>query len=291
MTAPFAIDRRAMRRYLLAAMAAFSVFTFTSCALLQGRFSEYAPDITLKEVNLRGFDFEGADLEYIYTIRNKVSFGITFSKLAFQISVDGKRMVDLQNDKNVAIKANDSTNFTIVQRVRYVETVEAIFDIAKKDSVNVALAGAVGIYVNELIGSINVPIEANKVVPVPKLPQVHFGSLDFERMNLSNPLNPQATFSLKFNVRNPNPFEVKVPRIEYDFTAAGTRVVNGVKQNQTLAKQADSSITIPVNLSGRNIVELVPKLRDLSTTDYRFTSAVEFAVMGQTVSLPFYYPK
>ncbi len=280
-----------MRRYLLAAMAAFSVFTFTSCALLQGRFSEYAPDITLKEVNLRGFDFEGADLEYIYTIRNKVSFGITFSKLAFQISVDGKRMVDLQNDKNVAIKANDSTNFTIVQRVRYVETVEAIFDIAKKDSVNVALAGAVGIYVNELIGSINVPIEANKVVPVPKLPQVHFGSLDFERMNLSNPLNPQATFSLKFNVRNPNPFEVKVPRIEYDFTAAGTRVVNGVKQNQTLAKQADSSITIPVNLSGRNIVELVPKLRDLSTTDYRFTSAVEFAVMGQTVSLPFYYPK
>jgi LEA14-like dessication related protein len=280
-----------MRRYLLALSAALSILVITSCALLQGRFSEYAPDITLKEVNLRGFDFEGADLEYIYTIRNKVGFGITFSKLAFQISVDGKRMVDMQNDKNVAIKANESTNFTIVQRVRYVETVEAIFDIAKKDSVNVGLTGAVGIYVNELIGSINVPIEASKVIPVPKLPQVHFGSLDFERMNLANPLNPQATFSLKFNVHNPNPFEVKIPRIEYDFTAAGTRVVNGVKQNQTLAKQADASITIPVNLSGRNIIELVPKLRDLGSTDYRFTSAVEFAIMGQTVSLPFYYPK
>ena len=280
-----------MRRYLLAVSAALSIFVITSCALLQGRLSEYAPDIALKEVNLRGFDFEGADLEYIYTIRNKVGFGITFSKLAFQISVDGKRMVDMQNDKNVAIKANESTNFTIVQRVRYVETVEAIFDIAKKDSVSVGLTGAVGIYVNELVGSINVPIEASKVIPVPKLPQVHFGSLDFERMNLSNPLNPQATFSLKFNVHNPNPFEVKIPRIEYDFTAAGTRVVNGVKQNQTLAKQTDASITIPVNLSGRNIIELVPKLRDLSATDYRFTSAVEFAIMGQTVSLPFYYPK
>lgn len=123
-----------MRRKILTALAAFSVFAFTSCALLQGRFSEFTPDITLKEVNLRGFDFEGADLEYIYTIRNKVGFGIIFSKLAFQISVDGKRMVDLQNDKNVAIKANETTSFTIVQRVRYVETVEAIFDFAKKDS-------------------------------------------------------------------------------------------------------------------------------------------------------------
>jgi hypothetical protein len=46
-----------------------------------------------------------------------------------------------------------------------------------------------------------------------------------------------------------------------------------------------------VNLSGRSIIELVPKLRDLKTTDYRFTSAVEFAVMEQTISLPFYYPK
>lgn len=280
-----------MRRKILTALAAFSVFAFTSCALLQGRFSEFTPDITLKEVNLRGFDFEGADLEYIYTIRNKVGFGIIFSKLAFQISVDGKRMVDLQNDKNVAIKANETTSFTIVQRVRYVETVEAIFDFAKKDSVNIALNGTVGIFINDLVGSVNVPIEAAKVVPVPKLPQVHFGSLDFERMNVSNPLNPQAAFTLKFNVRNPNPFAMKIPKIEYDFTAAGTRVVNGVKKDQQLAPQADSTLTIPVNLSGRSIIELVPKLRDLKTTDYRFTSAVEFAVMEQTISLPFYYPK
>jgi len=262
-----------------------------SCALLQGRFSEYAPEVRLKEINLRGFDFNGADLEYIYTLRNKVGFGITFTKLAFQIAVDGKRMVDASNDKNIVIKANDSTDFTIVQRVRYVETVEAIFEFAKKDAVEVALNGAVGIYINELIGSLEVPIEAKKTVPVPKLPQVHFGSLDFERMNLSNPLNPQATFTLRFNVRNPNPFEVKIPKVEYAFSAAGTSVVSGARTNQVLKPQADSAITVPVNLAGRNIVELVPKLRDLNSTDYRFTSAVEFAVMGQTVSLPFYYPK
>lgn len=262
-----------------------------SCALLQERLSEYAPEVRLKEVNLRGFDFEGVDLEYIYTLRNKVGFGITFSRLAFQIAVDGKRMVDAKNDKNVAIKANDTTEFTIVQRVRYVETVEAIFEFAKKDSVVVALTGAVGVYINDIIGSLEVPIEANKTVPVPKLPQVHFGSLDFERMNLSNPLNPQATFTLRFNVRNPNPFEIKVPKIEYAFTAAGTNVITGARANQTLAKQADAAISVPVNLAGRNIVDLVPKLRDLNSTDYRFTSAVEFAIMGQTVSLPFYYPK
>jgi LEA14-like dessication related protein len=279
-----------LRRYRLIVLS-LVLLPLTSCALLQGRFSEYAPEVRLKEVRLKGFDFEGADLEYIYTIKNKIGFSITFSKLAFQIAVDGKRMVDVKNDKNVAIKANDTTEFTIVQRVRYVETVEAIFEFAKKDSVVIALTGAVGVYINELIGSIEVPIEASKTVPVPKLPQVHFGSLDFERMNLSNPLNPQATFTLRFNVRNPNPFEVKIPKVEYAFTAAGTNVVSGARANQVLKPQADSLVAVPVNLSGRNIVDLVPKLRDLNSTDYRFTSAVEFAIMGQTVSLPFYYPK
>ncbi len=262
-----------------------------SCALLQGTLSEYAPDITLKDVQLKGFDFEGADIEYIYNIRNKVGFGITFTRLAFQISVDGRRMIDAQNDKNVVIKAKETTEFSIVQRVRYVETAEAFIEFAKKDAVEIALKGNVGIYVNELIGTVNVPIEGAKVVAVPKLPQVHFGALEFDKMNLSNPLNPQATFTLKFNVRNPNPFEIKIPRIEYDFTAAGTRVVSGTKQNQTLPKQADATLSIPVNLRGKDIIDLVPKLRDLSTTDYRFTSAVDVALMGQTLSLPFYYPK
>lgn len=279
--------RSLIRNFLLIATA----ISLTSCALLQGRFSEYTPDISLKSVNLRGFDFDGADLEYVYTIRNKVGFGITFSKLAFQIALDGKRMVDVQNDKNVAIKANATTDFTIVQRVRYVETVEAIFDLAKKDSVSARLTGTVGVYINELIGSVNVPIEAEKTIPVPKLPQVAFGSFDFENMNLSNVLNPKATFNLRFKVHNSNPFDIKIPKLDYAFTAAGTNVVTGEKKNQTLKKQSEESLTIPVSLAGRDIIDLVPKLRDLKSTDDRFTSGVEFAILGQTVRLPFYYPK
>lgn len=267
------------------------VIPLLSCALLQNTLSEYAPTITLKDVQLKGFDFEGADIEYIYTIKNKVSFGITFSKLAFQISVDGKRMIDAQNDKNIAIKPNETTEFSIVQRVRYVETVEAIFEFAKKDSVEIALKGAVGIYVNNLVGTINVPIEGSKIVPVPKLPSVAFGSLDFGSMNFSNPLNPSATFNLKFNVKNSNPFDIKIPKIDYGFTAAGTNVVSGTKQNQNLPKNSDSTISIPVNLRGRDIIDLVPKLRDLNSTEYRFTSAVEFNIMDRAVSLPFAYPK
>jgi len=275
-------------------VAAFAILGIhlLSCSLLQNTLSEYAPDISLKEVKLKGFDFEGADLEYIYSLRNKVSFGITFTTLAFQISVDGKRMIDAKNDKNIVIKANETTEFSIVQRVRYVETVEAIFEFSKKDSVEMALKGAVGIFINDMIGSVTVPIEGAKVVPVPKLPHVAFGSLDFEKADvLSNPLNPSATFTLRFNVKNTNPFDIKIPKLEYAFTAAGRSIVSGAKQNQTLAKQSDSQLAIPVTLKGRDMVSLADKLRDLTATDYRFTSSVEFNIMGQPVSLPFVYPK
>jgi len=275
------------RKILLVSLA----IPLLSCGLFQGKLSEYTPEISLKEIKLKGFDFEGADIEYIYSIRNKVSFGVTFTKLAFLITVDGKRMIDAANDKNVVIKANETTDFSIVQRVRYVETVEAIFEFTKKDEVEIALKGKVGIFINDLFGSVEVPIEGAKMVPVPKLPQVAFGSLDFENMNFSNPLNPKATFTLKFNVRNSNSFDIKIPKLEYDFTAAGTQVVNGTKTGQTLAKNSDAQISIPINLAGRSIIELVPKLRDLANVDYRFTSAIEFSIMEQTLRLPFYFPR
>ncbi|HRP68765.1 MAG TPA: LEA type 2 family protein [Turneriella sp.] len=263
---------------------------FFSCALLKNSLSEYAPTISLKDVLLKGFDFEGADLEFKYTIQNRAAFGITFNKLAFQILVDGKRMVDAQNDKNVAIKAKETTEFSIIQRVRYVETATAFLDLVKKDSVTIALKGVVGVYINELVGSVSVPIEASKVVPVPKLPSIAFGSFDFGSMNMANPLNPSATFNLKFKINNANPFDIKVPKVEYAFTAAGTNVVSGKKQNQNLAKSSTAQLAIPVTLRGREIIDLVPKLRDLSSTDYKFDSAVEFNVMGQPLRVPFSYP-
>ncbi|MBV6493574.1 MAG: hypothetical protein LDLANPLL_01597 [Turneriella sp.] len=278
-----------MRQFKLIFFVALAIF-FTACSALQSRLSQYAPTISLKEVLLRGFDFEGADLEFKYTIKNRVNFGITFSKLAFQIAVDGKRMVDAQNDKNIAIKANETTEFSIIQRVRYVETATAFLDIVKKDSVTVSLKGTVGVYINELVGSLNVPIEAAKVVPVPKLPKIAFGSLDFGSMNMLNPLNPSATFNLRFKVENPNAFDIKIPKLEYAFTAAGTNVITGEKKNQSLAKSATAQIAIPITLRGREIVELVPKLRDLNSTSYQFNSAVEFNVMGQPLRVPFTYP-
>jgi hypothetical protein len=55
-----------------------------------------------------------------------------------------------------------------------------------------------------------------------------------------------------------------------------------VSKKTSSSPQADSTLTIPVNLSGSSMYRAGPKLRDLKTTDYRFTSAVEFAVMEQT---------
>jgi len=266
------------------------IFSFDSCKFLQDRLSQYAPEIKLKEVKLKSFDLEAADLEYTFSLRNKVDFSITFTKLKFQIAVDGKRMVDMQNDKNVQVKAREETTFTIVQRVRYVETIESIFEFYKKEQVNIALEGLVGVLLSEALGAVEVPISAEKMVPVPKLPSVQFGSLDFVNMNLSNPLNPSANFELKFSVRNRNPFDIDLPRIEYAFTAAGTNVVSGLKQNQRLKQNEVSMLSIPVTLRGREIIDLVPKLRDLSTTSYKFNSVVEIAVFNQIAQLPFYFP-
>ncbi len=276
---------------------AFKVSTFLVVTMVMGYTyscnldnlkKKYAPDIRLLDVNLAGFDFNGADIDFKYEMTNKAPVSITFSRLAFKIFVEGKQLISADNPKNVQVKSKGKSNFNIRHRIVYTEFAKSLIDLYKKNQVNVGLDGKVGVVipVPGLKESVEVPIKGSKVIPMPKLPKISFKSLKYKKASL-NPFNPRATFALNFNVANSNKFLMDLSSIKYNFTAANAKIVDGSTKSVQLKSGQQKELSVPVNLRGKDIIKLVPKLRDLSNQKYNFNGEINMRVAGQTIKMPY----
>lgn len=260
-----------------------------SCASLRKSLQKYAPVLTLKSMQVDKLDINGADVDFVYEMRNKVSLSMTFSRLAFRLFVDENKLLDADNKKNIELKPKGTSTFTIRHRIVYREFADSLVALFQKESVQVKLEGKVGVLIPTLNETVEVPFGAEMKVPVPKLPKIEFEKFRYVSANL-NPFKPRAKFELSFKMHNPNPFPVTLAPSGYSFTAAGQSLINGQTAETLLPPKGEKRITVPVNLQGREIISLVPKLRDLSANSYRFSGELNIKTLGQPIKLPFAIP-
>lgn len=265
------------------------LFSLLSCQALQNELARYAPDVNLIDVKLASFDFEGADLDFQYEILNKANMALNFNRLQFDIALDGKRLIDADNKKNIEIEPLGKSQFTISQRLHYTEFADNLVALYKKDELNATLDGKVGVLLTRLNRSIEVPIEAEKIVPVPKIPKVTFKDFKFVNFD-SNILNPTAKFELKFALDNPNAFDAVIDSLNYNFNAAGADIIGGSTRSVNVQAKKSTDMVVPVNLKGKQLFDLVPKLRDLSSDDYTLKGDMNLNVAGQNLKIPYSLP-
>ncbi|RME92119.1 MAG: hypothetical protein D6767_03890 [Candidatus Hydrogenedentota bacterium] len=259
------------------------------CQLLREELRKNAPEVSLKKATLVGFDLNAAEVDFLYEIRNKINFGITFSRLKFQLFVDGKKLIDADNPKNVSLAPKGTSEFTIRQKFTYSEVADSLLNLFKKENVEVKLKGIVGVVVPKINESIEVPFEGSMTVPVPKLPKITFGKFRYVKANL-NPFNPSARFELSFAITNPNPFPITIAPSGYSFQAAGKDLIRGQVKETLLKAKQQKMVKVPVVLKGKEIIDLVPKLRDFKSLDYKFSGEINLKTLGQPLRLPFTIP-
>lgn len=264
----------------------------SGCQTLQNSMQRYAPDVNLKDIQLADIGLSGAKVNFMYEMKNKTNVGLTFSRLLYNIKVDGKQFFNADNEKNVKLAPNGTSEFTIGHQIEYVEFAESLIDFFKKDKLNIDMDGKVGVLVSQQLGSVEVPINASKVINVPKLPDINFKDFKFKstNVNFSNPLsalNPEATFELSFGVKNPNSFNIDLSSVQYNFTADQRSLVDGNTGAVQLQSQKESTMNVPVTLKGRELLGMMDKLRDLSQVDYSFNGKMLLDVAGKNLEIPY----
>lgn len=264
------------------------LFTVYSCQALQNQLSTYAPDVFFKAADLKNIDMSGVDLDFTFSAKNKVPIPINFSAVKSQISVDGQKLFNANLPQGIQLKANSTSDFKVSQRIDFKDVSKDLLALFKKDQLNVQVDGTANFAMGKF-GNADVPIKASKLVPVPKVPDIKVESFKFVKNQL-DVLDPKALFELKFNVTNPNKFGVDMNFIKYSFVAENKKLVDGDAPAMNIGSNEQKSYTIPITLQGKEIITLVPKLKDFPNLNYKFNGNMNMNAGKMPVDLPFQYP-
>lgn len=265
---------------------------FISCSELQKKAKEYTPDLRLVDVKMTGFDLAGVDMDFVYEITNKAPFSVTFSRLQFVLKLENKEILSADNKKNISIVSKGTSQFTIAHRVEYVNLGTTLVNIYKKDKVRVDLDGKIGVYLNDLFGSVEVPFEATRDITVPKLPSIRYGTLAYKsaNVNILSPTKSNAVFELKFYLKNSNAFAIDIPQMKVNFTAADSKLLQSEQKNLKLTQDKETLVTLPVTIEGAEVATLLPKLRDASNLEYKLNGNMSFRISEKDFNLPYSIP-
>ena len=152
------------------------------------------PDVKLQKVDVTNVDFQGANLEALLQVTNKVPVGITIGKISWGVSLEGNKLVagELTNGLTIDGKA------TAPVKVPFALKFEDLFKISQKykdqDTAPYRLEGTMAI--DTPIGPVTIPFHHDGTVPVLKIPEVDLARVEVRGVNLLG-----ADVRLSFHVR------------------------------------------------------------------------------------------
>jgi LEA14-like dessication related protein len=205
-----------MRR-LLASLACLALLP--SCAEV-GKLAARAvepPRLSLRSVDLRSADLEGATLGFHFDLENRNGFGLEVARVEYTLDVEGKRVLAGDAPGGLDLPARGTAPLTLTARVRFGDVPGVVELLGKQDAVRYRLAGTVG--VRTPVGVLDLPISHEARLPLPRLPGFELAGLDVRSVSLS-----RLTLEVRLRVSNPNAFPVPAGSIDAVVALGGGEV-------------------------------------------------------------------
>jgi LEA14-like dessication related protein len=119
-----------------------------------------------------------------------------------------------------------------------------------------------------VLGARTVPVEAEGVLPIPKIPDIRFGDFEMKRVSFSG-----AEAELTFSVRNPNAFGITLAGADYTLNVNGNEWLDtSLGEAISVSGSQTRDITLPIELSasqmGGALVEMMGGKKEF---EYRLT--------------------
>lgn len=239
------------------------------------------PDVKLEKVDVKNVDFQGAQLEALLQVTNKVPVGITIGKATWSVSIDKNRLVGGDLTNGLAIAGKSTAPLTIPFALKF----EDLFRIAQKykdqDTAPYHLEGTLDI--DTPVGPVTIPFHHDGTVPVLKVPEVDLSRVEVRGVNMMG-----ADVRLGFHVRNPNNLALAVQSLDYNLTLAGARVAEGrLPGALDLAAKSTGSFDADIKVSFSQAAQAAQSLMNKNSAEYAVGGNIAAKTPWGAVSTPY----
>lgn len=257
---------------LLGALLAAPAGCATARKVLAGAFEE--PEVEFRELHLRKLSFERVSADFEFLVSNPNDLAVTVSSLDYALSVDEKSLAEGTSSRELRLEARGSAPVHLPLTIAFADFVDNLATFfSSREAVPYAIAAKLG--VKTPVGPVQVPVQHEGTLPLPKVPDIEVADVRLTRLDLTG-----AEVELALDVRNRGQFPIQPQGLRYDVSLAGTSVASGNETLPTLAANASEQVVLSIDLSflrlGPTLVEAVRSRR----VPYRVAGAVDLGVFA-----------
>lgn len=247
-----------------------TTMTILGCAILPEFLREIhdEPAIIFKGMSLRNLSLFEATPVFSFKVTNPNPVSIKVRNIAYSLKINHKKFVKGVSDKGIRIKAVSSELLEVPVTFNYPDLFESSAEFAKSDKVAYDMSGHIG------VGPYALPYHTRGEFELPAVPEVSLKNIEVFGLSSSG-----ASMIFFLDVKNNNPFSVKVDKLDYRIKLGEKEFANGAVQNiSPIEKKSAARIKILVNVSFLESGQSDYETLKASSSEYELSGVLRFYV-------------
>lgn len=209
------------RRLGLAAAAAALLALLAGCAGLRDALDPRPPEVSLAGAQLTGVSFNYAELVVEVAIDNPNAVAIDLAGFDYRLRADGRTVVEGDQDSSLELAAQDRTTISIPLRIAFGNLAGVLGSLAGRDAIDYDVRLGLDFDV-PVLGRRHATVETEGTLPVPHRPRLSLRSLELRQLDFEG-----AELRASVDVANPNPFALRLDRLDYRLEVGGEAWARG----------------------------------------------------------------
>ncbi len=215
------------------------------------------PKVSFDQMKLKGIDFQGADVAFIFDVANPHPFDVTIDGFSWDLDLAGTDFLAGTEDKGLGLAANGTTKVRLPVHLGFQDIISTANVLKGTDEVPFTLGGDFTFQTK--FGPLTLPYQTNGVVPVLKVPKIKLKTARVASLQL---LQNKATIEVDLGLSHEQGKALTFQGLDYKLAFAGKDVADGlVAQVGSVEADGEQVVTLPVNLKllelGTGIVNTV----------------------------------
>lgn len=217
---------------------------FAGCSLLPSQKLVSAPEVKVVEHSLTGLSLDKAKLEIEFEVYNPNKFSVNLGAIDFDLTVQNVQVIKGEQKQQNKLAAQKKQRIKLPLEVEFSELGRLVGSLKGANSVHYRLAGGV-MFELPLAVQKRIPYQVEGQLPVPRLPSLRLAGIEQKKIGLDG-----VDFNVKFDLQNPNSFDVLLSKFNYGLALNGHKLTTGaLPQVVQLQAEAGSQVSVPVRLN------------------------------------------
>jgi len=256
-----------MKEYFLPVFLILLLTVLASCATLRDAANIQEPDVRFSNMSIQTINFDGVTLLFDFDVTNPNRLDVSAESYNYEFFINGRSFISGTQEERLEIGGESTSIVQVPVSMTFSNLYESFRSVLQQDSISYRMDTAVSFSL-PAIGSRTVPVQAEGILPIPKVPRIQFGDFEMKRLSFTG-----ADIDISFRIDNPNPFSITLSGADYTLRVNGNEWLDTSLGESISVMGADTrEITLPLELSASQMGSaLVEMMRGKKTFDYQLT--------------------